>query len=164
VPRRPPTRFGARERSPGFLLWRATLAWQRRIRTALDPYGLTHVQFVLLASLWWLEEHDPDPPTQSRLAAYAGIDQMMTSQVLRKLEAQKLLDRPADTKDARARRLRLTPGGRQHVARALAAVQRADTDYFAPLGDRHEAFLEALAALTIDTVDDTGTSAPGVER
>jgi hypothetical protein len=31
------------------VLWRATLAWQREMRTALAPHGLTHVQFVLLA-------------------------------------------------------------------------------------------------------------------
>jgi DNA-binding MarR family transcriptional regulator len=153
VPRRPRTRFGAPERSPGFLLWRATLAWQRRIRTALEPYGLTHVQFVLLASLWWLEDHDPDPPTQARLAAQAGIDQMMASQVLRKLEAQRLLDRATDTKDTRARRLRLTPHGRQLVARALTDVERVDAEYFAPITDRHQTFIEALAALTADTSD-----------
>ena len=153
MPRRPRTRFGAPERSPGFLLWRATLAWQRLIRTALEPYGLTHVQFVLLASLWWLEDHDPGPPTQARLAAHAGIDQMMASQVLRKLEAQRLLDRTADTKDARARQLRLTPDGRQLVARALTDVERVDTDYFAPVTDRRQTFIEALAALTADTSD-----------
>lgn len=39
------------EQSPGFLLWRATLSWQRRIRSVLEPRQLTDVQFVLLASL-----------------------------------------------------------------------------------------------------------------
>ncbi|WP_244312125.1 hypothetical protein [Streptomyces griseofuscus] len=32
--------------SPGFLLWHATLRWQRDIATALAPLDLTHVQFV----------------------------------------------------------------------------------------------------------------------
>jgi hypothetical protein len=41
-------------------------------------------RFVLLASLWWLSERDQQPPTQAQLAAQAGTDQMMTSQVLRK--------------------------------------------------------------------------------
>jgi DNA-binding MarR family transcriptional regulator len=147
VTRRPRTRFGAPEQSPGFLLWRVTLAWQRRIRAALEPHGLTHVQFVLLASLWWLEGHQPEPPTQAQLAAQAGTDPMMTSQVLRKLEARGLLDRTPDAEDTRARRLRLTPDGRELVDHALADVEKADTDYFAQLADRHEPFLEALAAL-----------------
>jgi DNA-binding MarR family transcriptional regulator len=105
------------------------------------------VQFVLLASLWWLGEHEPQPPTQAELAAQAGTDPMMTSQVLRKLEARGLLDRTADARDTRARRLRLTPAGRELVARALADVEHADADYFAPLAGRHEAFLQALGAL-----------------
>jgi DNA-binding MarR family transcriptional regulator len=151
VPQRPRTRFGAPERSPGFLLWRATLTWQRQIRTALEPHGLTHVQFVLLASLWWLEQDEPEPPTQARLAAQAGTDQMMTSQVLRRLEARRLVDRTSDTKDTRARRSRLTPKGRRLVANALADVERADTDYFAPIADRQQMFLAALAALAART-------------
>jgi DNA-binding MarR family transcriptional regulator len=147
MPRRARTRFGAPERSPGFLLWRATLAWQRRIRAALEPHGLTHVQFVLLASLWWAEDHEQQAPTQARLAAQAGTDQMMTSQVLRRLEARGLLHRAADASDTRARRLRLTPAGRELIARALADVESADAHHFAPLADQHEAFLQALATL-----------------
>jgi DNA-binding MarR family transcriptional regulator len=72
---------------------------------------------------------------------------MMTSQVLRKLEARRLVDRRADPTDGRARRLALTRNGSALTARALADVEAADEDYFAPLGDRRRAFLEALSAL-----------------
>jgi hypothetical protein len=37
-----------------------------------------HVQFVLLASTWWLNEHGRRP-TQVELAARAGTDVKMTS-------------------------------------------------------------------------------------
>lgn len=113
----------------------------------LAPHALTHVQFVLLASLWWLQDHDGGTPTQARLAAQAGTDPMMTSQVIRKLEARGLLRRAPDPTDTRARRLRLTPAGRGLVARALADVEAADASYFAAIGERHQAFLEALRAL-----------------
>ncbi len=102
---------------------------------------------MLLASLWWLEDHEPEPPTQASLAAQAGTDRMMTSQVLRKLETRGLVERTPDPSDTRARRLGLTPAGRELVGRALDDVERADADYFAPLAHRHEAFLEALVAL-----------------
>jgi DNA-binding MarR family transcriptional regulator len=105
------------------------------------------VQFVLLASLWWLEDHGPRPPTQARLAEQAGTDPMMTSQVLRRLEGRGLLERAVDPSDGRARRLRLTPSGRDLIASALADVERADGDYFMPLGQRQEAFVDALAVL-----------------
>jgi DNA-binding MarR family transcriptional regulator len=117
------------------------------MRAALAPHELTHVQFVLLASLWWLQHHDDGTPTQARLAAQAGTDPMMTSQVIRKLEARGLLQRAPDPTDNRARQLRLTPAGRELVARALADVEAADQSYFSAIGERHEAFLEALSAL-----------------
>ena len=41
--------FESPDDSPGFLLWQVTNLWQRRIRAALEPLGLTHVQFVFVA-------------------------------------------------------------------------------------------------------------------
>ena len=73
--------------SLGFLLWPVTLAWQRAVVAALNPHGLTHVQFVLLASTWWLGETGGSP-NQFDLAPQAGTDVKMTSQVVRTLEAK----------------------------------------------------------------------------
>ena len=81
------TRFaGGPDESPGFLLWHATLRWQRAVAAALAPLDLTHVQFVLLACAWWLNDQG-HTPNQLTLAAQAGTDVKMTSQVLRRLEA-----------------------------------------------------------------------------
>ncbi len=44
------TRFASADQSPGLLLWQVTNRWQAAQRAALAPLGLTHVQFVLLAS------------------------------------------------------------------------------------------------------------------
>jgi DNA-binding MarR family transcriptional regulator len=142
------SQYGAPERSPGFLLWRVTLSWQRRMRAALAPHDLTHVQFVLLASLWWLQEHGGRQPTQAQLADQAGTDLMMTSQVVRKLEGRGLLARDLDPDDSRARRLRLTTEGNDLLAGALAHVVEADQAYFATLGDDRVAFARALTTLS----------------
>jgi DNA-binding MarR family transcriptional regulator len=122
--------------SPGFLLWRATLRWQRAVTSALKPHELTHVQFVLLASTWWFEG-EGDVPTQRRLADHAQTDVMMTSQVLRALESRGLVTREPDPRDTRARRVRLTAAGRRRVAQALGAVEGVDGDFFAahPAGE-----------------------------
>lgn len=136
------------EQSPGFLLWRTTLSWQRSIRAALAPHDLTHVQFVLLASLWWLQDHGGEPPTQAQLAGLAGADPMMASQVIRKLAARGLLERHLDPADSRARRLRLTTSGSALLAGALADVERADDAYFAALGPDRPSFLAGLARLS----------------
>jgi DNA-binding MarR family transcriptional regulator len=123
------TRFAGPGDSPGFLLWHVTLAWQRQIRATLEPYGLTHVQFVLLACCWWMEEHDT-VPRQQALAAQAGTDIKMTSQVIARLEAKSLITRTVDTDDSRAKLIRLTPEGRQLVGEAIGAVEHVDVAMF----------------------------------
>jgi DNA-binding MarR family transcriptional regulator len=118
--------------SPGFLLWHATLRWQRGIAAALAPLDLTHVQFVLLASTWWLNQHGEDP-SQIALAEHAGTDVKMTSQVVRSLEAKGLVEREVDPADTRARRLRVTRRGAQLAPRAIAAVEGVDAEFFADI-------------------------------
>jgi DNA-binding MarR family transcriptional regulator len=119
--------------SPGFLLWHITLRWQRRIAAALAPLDLTHVQFVLLACTWWLNEQR-ERPTQVRLAAQAGTDVKMTSQVLKALEKRGLVEREVDPADTRARRLRATPRGERLAPRAIAVVEAVDAEFFSELG------------------------------
>ena len=120
--------------SPGFLLWHVTLRWQRDITAALAPLDLTHVQFVLLATTWWLNSHGEDP-NQLTLARQAGTDVKMTSQVLRKLETKGLIHRDVDTTDTRAKRLHVTDRGATLAAQAIAAVESADARFFRPIPD-----------------------------
>ncbi|MFI8086625.1 MarR family winged helix-turn-helix transcriptional regulator [Kitasatospora sp. NPDC086009] len=118
--------------SPGFLLWHATLRWQRDIAAALGPLDLTHVQFVLLACAWWLNTHG-EHPNQLALARQAGTDVKMTSQVLRVLEAKGLIEREVDPADTRAKRLRVTSAGAELAPRAIAAVENVDARFFQPV-------------------------------
>ncbi|MBT2231145.1 MarR family winged helix-turn-helix transcriptional regulator [Nonomuraea sp. NEAU-A123] len=118
--------------SPGFLLWHATLRWQRDIAAALIPLGLTHVQFVLLACTWWLNTHG-EHPNQLALARQAGTDVKMTSQVLRALETKGLVEREVDPADTRAKRLRVTAVGAELAPRAIAAVEQVDARFFKPV-------------------------------
>jgi DNA-binding MarR family transcriptional regulator len=115
--------------SPGFLLWHATLRWQRGISEALAPLGLTHVQFVLLACTWWLNEQGRRP-SQIALAAFAGTDVKMTSQVLRSLERKGLIQRTVDHQDTRVRQVRVTRRGARLAPRAIAVVQQVDAEFF----------------------------------
>jgi DNA-binding MarR family transcriptional regulator len=131
--------------SPGFLLWHATLRWQRGVADALAPLDLTHVQFVLLACAWWLNEHG-DAPNQVAVAAQAGTDVKMTSQVLRTLERKGLIEREVDAADTRARRVRVTERGVALAPRAIAVVEEVDARFFADIPDRDALrFLRRLA-------------------
>ena len=136
------TAFPGPEQSPGFVLWRATLVWQRSITAALEPFGLTHVQFVLLACAWWLGRDAA--PRQADVAAQAGTDPVMTSEVLRRLEAKGLVRRTLDPDDGRARRIAVTPEGVRLAELAVAAVEQVDRDV---LGDLDEPLLARLAVI-----------------
>ncbi|SNY47389.1 MarR family winged helix-turn-helix transcriptional regulator [Paractinoplanes atraurantiacus] len=120
--------------SPGFLLWHVTLRWQREITAALAPLDLTHVQFVLLATTWWLNAHG-EPPNQLGVATQAGTDVKMTSQVLRKLEAKALIQREVDAADTRVKRLRVTERGAELAQEAIAVVEATDAAFFRSLPD-----------------------------
>ena len=124
------------DESPGFLLWRVTLRWQRAMVGALRPLGLTHVQFVLLASAWWLTRVAGEKPSQRRLAEHAATDPMMTSQVLRVLESRGLVTRAADPHDSRALRLAVTEHGARLAVEAVRLVEAADAEFFRAAGDR----------------------------
>jgi DNA-binding MarR family transcriptional regulator len=143
--RRLATGFASPEESTGLLLWQVTNRWQAAQRAALKPFGLTHVQFVLLASLVWLGIDGP--VTQRRLADHARTDPMMTSQVVRTLERRDLLVRTAHTSDGRAWSLSATDAGTALVNRAVGAVESCDDVFFSSLGPERDAFTGALASL-----------------
>jgi|WetSurMetagenome_2_1015567.scaffolds.fasta_scaffold46835_3 DNA-binding MarR family transcriptional regulator len=122
------------EESPGFLLWQVSSLWQRKINAGLRPYGLTHAQFVLLASLMWLGRQEK-PITQAELAVHAKMDVMMTSNVLRTLEGKGLLVRNAHPIDSRAKALSITEQGRTLVVPAIQTVEEIDQIFFQKLGE-----------------------------
>jgi DNA-binding MarR family transcriptional regulator len=122
--------------SPGFLLWHATLRWQRAITRALRSLNLTHVQFVLLACTWWMNEHATHP-SQVELAAQAGTDIKMTSAIVRELERKGLIERAVDPNDTRAFRLDVTRRGRRLAKRAITVVEQADRTFFEVVPKNH---------------------------
>jgi DNA-binding MarR family transcriptional regulator len=130
------TGFASPQESPGLLLWQVTHRWQAAQRAALKPYALTHVQFVVLASLTWLAADGP--VTQRALADHAALDPMMTSQVLRALETMDLVRREDHPTDRRAKALAVTVGGRDLANQAVRAVEACDAEFFAPLGTSRE--------------------------
>lgn len=135
MPTEPPntplhSRFATPEESPGFLLWQVSNAWQRQQRAALQPLNLTHVQYVLLASLAWMTRQG-EPVSQVQLAAQAMTDPMMTSQVVRTLEQKGLITRQIAAQDSRARALAVTPVGQELAAQATAVVEAVDAAFFA---------------------------------
>lgn len=125
------TRFPDAQSSLGLALWRASTSWQRHIRASLAPHDLTHVQYVLLASLTWMDR--TVPVSQRDLAAHTELDVMMTSQVLRALETKGYIRREPHPEDGRANALHPTERGIELANLATRDVESADASYFAAL-------------------------------
>ncbi|KAA8888356.1 MarR family transcriptional regulator [Nocardia colli] len=140
------TEFEQADESPGLLLWQVTNRWQAAQRAALAPFDLTHVQFVLLASLTYLAVAG-DPVMQRDLAAQAATDPMMTSQVVRALEQKGLVERRDHPSDRRAKSLVPTEAGAALANRAVVVVEACDREFFGPLGLRAAQFATDLRSL-----------------
>jgi DNA-binding MarR family transcriptional regulator len=134
------------EDSSGFLLWQVTSLWQREIRKALEPFDLTHSQFVLLASTYWLTLHNEEV-TQIRLSTHTKIDPMTTSTVLRTLQTKGLLKRQEHSTDTRAKTVALTDAGEKVIKLAVKTVEKFDKSFFSPLGNKTSDFNKKLISL-----------------
>jgi DNA-binding MarR family transcriptional regulator len=134
------------EGSSGFLLWQLTSLWQREIRKALEEYELTHSQFVLLASIYWLTLHQ-QAVTQVLLSAHAKIDPMTTSTVLRTLQAKGLVERREHPSDTRAKTVVLSEKGKLLTQQAVVKVEQFDAGFFQVLGDAGPGFNQMMGVL-----------------
>lgn len=74
--------FEKPEENLGYLLWQATMIWQKQMNRALNDINLTHTQFVILAALGWLLKSS-DNVTQKEIANHSNTDRMMVSKILR---------------------------------------------------------------------------------
>jgi DNA-binding MarR family transcriptional regulator len=145
--------FEAPKDSPGFLLWQTTITWQRLIKKALDVYGISHAQFVIMAILLWFEEHHQDP-TQIALARLSKLDKMTVSKSLKKLVFQGYIRREESKKDTRAKWVYLTPKGKDLATKLVPIVERIDADFFGkiPKSDQ-QTLIQILGKLMAETND-----------
>jgi DNA-binding MarR family transcriptional regulator len=122
------------EKSPGFLLWHISTTWRAAIEAVLKPLDLTHPQFVVLATLGWLTRNG-DRVSQAAIGSMAGLDPNTTSQIIRGLEAKKLVKRVAAA-DVRSKNPLLTSSGSAKLTTALPAVEQADAAFFQQLTEQ----------------------------
>jgi MarR family transcriptional regulator, organic hydroperoxide resistance regulator len=141
------TEFEGPEHSPGFLLWQVSTRWRRQVESALATIGLTHPQFVILASVGWLTRSKAQI-SQIELARHCGTDVTMTSQVLRALEKKGLIERKQQQGNERSKFPRLTPKGSKLVAEAIPLVEGVDRNFFDLLGRDVNAFVDILQRLS----------------
>lgn len=138
--------FEKPEESTGFLLWQVTNLWQREIKKALEKYGLTHTQFVLMATIYWLKMNK-QKSTQITLSNFTKIDPMSTSTVLRTLQKKDLILRKEHDTDTRAKTVELSAFGEETIKNSIKTVEEFDRVFFGKLANETAEFNEKLIRL-----------------
>jgi DNA-binding MarR family transcriptional regulator len=117
----------------GSLVWRLSMKWRAAVDRAVASLGLTHAQYVLLASLYSLSQTGARP-SQRQLADFTGLEPVYVSRLARALQTGGMIDRTDDPRDPRAVELTLTPHGLDVVGPAITAVRELHDVLLAPLG------------------------------
>lgn len=129
--------FEKPEENLGYLLWQATMLWQRQMNRALDEISLTHTQFVIMAALGWLLKSS-DNVTQKEIADHSNTDRMMVSKILRTLQKNELIERKEHETDTRAKCVFLTDKGIDTLQKAIEIKTQANNLFFVKLSDKHK--------------------------
>lgn len=129
--------FEKPEDSLGFLLWQITTTWQRSIKKALDPFGITHPQFVIIASLLWFQEKK-QISTQVMIANMTGLDKMTVSTAVRTLLSLEYVTRAEHKTDTRAKTVQLTVSGKKLIAKMVPIVESVDSEFFGILSVKEQ--------------------------
>ena len=129
--------FDVPEDSPGFLLWQTTMTWQRAIKKALDPFEITHPQFVILAILLWFEESEVIP-NQVLIINQSKLDKMTVSKSIKSLAQKDLVTRDEHPEDTRAKSVELTKSGIKLAKKLVGIVEGVDAKYFGILNQQDQ--------------------------
>src|ERR1700724_3258521 len=79
----------------GALLWRLSMKWRTAVDRAVAPLGLTHAQYVVLASLYGLSRRGTRP-SQRELADFTGLEPVYVSRIAKALESNGMIHRTDD--------------------------------------------------------------------
>lgn len=126
--------------------------WHRQIKSALSDIGLTHPQFVVIASLGYLAQFNQEI-TQVNIADKSDIDVMTVSTIIKNLEKKKLIKRMPSIQDTRAKSVQLTAEGIKIMTAAMEIVEEIDRRFFGQLGDQQDNFNQLLHRLSQSEAD-----------
>lgn len=121
-----------------FIMRKVSNMWQKMLNSILQKHNLTHVQFIVMAIVFRVEKMANKALTQVQIATIAEIDVMMTSKVIRKLEAKWFLHRKEHETDARSKLVMLTQQGKELIHKMIPLVQQKDEEIFSSLPDQEE--------------------------
>ena len=128
-----------------FALYSANHAMQRVYAPLLADLGLTYPQYLVLLSLW-----DQDDQTVGALGRALDLESNTLTPLLKRIEAQGLVQRTRSAADERQVRVTLTDQGRslqaraEHIPACILARSGLDTSALAALRDAVTALRDQL--------------------
>lgn len=140
------------EESTGFLLYNLTTLLQRRMKRELDVLDITHMQFVLLATLKRLSKNSK-AITQIEIATESKADKMMVSKVLRTLQTKGFVTREEHSTDTRAKNILLTKEGNLMLQKGFTIVKKVEKSFFECLEKRTASFNANIKTLISNNQD-----------
>lgn len=122
-----------------YALAQACKAHRNLIATALDAHGLYPGQELLLLQLW-----EQEGLTHTELVERCRVEAPTVSKTLQRMEAQGIVQRRPDGRDARVSRVFLTDAGRNLRDPVEQAWQRVDELSVAGLTEQEQLILRRL--------------------
>lgn len=136
------------EESPGFLLWQVSTLWRQNLETILAPLRLSHPEFIVLATAFWLKR-SREHVMQTDIAKQTKLSNMHVSKILRVLEKKLLIQRKAHVTDTRAKSILVNREGLMLLRQAVKQVEGYDRKFFTPLGTQASEFNKLLSSLVV---------------
>ena len=138
------------EEDTGFLMLQVSNLWEYYHDRALKKYhDISHMQYAVLASIYWLVLHSGKEVTQTILAQHTRIAPMTISQMFKVLEAKGYIYRKAHSTDIRAKTVDLTPSGKELMRKAVITILNVDTKFFHNLGKNIQRFNRCLVDILV---------------
>jgi len=125
----------------GFLMLQVSNLWADNHDKVLKKYyDLSHMQFAVLASVYWLALNYGKQITQTILSQHTKISPMTISQILKVLEAKGYVYRTTILTNVRAKAVDLTPKGKELMDKAMKTIYDVDAKFFQILGKNTKYF------------------------
>jgi MarR family transcriptional regulator, lower aerobic nicotinate degradation pathway regulator len=140
---------------PGFLIRRLHQIHVALFQEACGQFEITPLQYSLLSALAVRKTAD-----QTTLAADITLDRTTTTGALKRLEARRLVERPINTADRRARLCRLTRAGSALLTKIESAARAAHDATLDELTDKERAQFTSMMQRIVARHADEGNAAP----
>ncbi|GFO80257.1 MarR family transcriptional regulator [Lactococcus lactis] len=125
--------------SSGFSFIKAYNLWHKKVKERLKVIELTHPQFVVLATIGYLCQHQREVK-QIDISKNSNIDVMTLSTIISRLEKSELIERKKSRRDPRAKVVTLTNEGSNKLQKAVPLVEQVDNEFFGKLDIQNETF------------------------